>query len=187
MKPITKKMRQWFLGSALIITSVLVWWASVYSDLQDNREILAADVSQFSHERDRLKQKVKELSGNKRNHREMEETLARFSGLLVQGNSIEAVSAQTQLWVQEFLAKYDLSLKTYKGLSPSKWKDYPLSRVQFQLGTNTQGLSDLLENLETLGKAVRIEKLGVNYRRSRENDLRVSLHLGTLYVEGHKE
>ena len=45
-------------------------------------------------------------------------------------------------------------------------------------------LSAFVEKME---KAVRIEKLSVNYRRSKENDLRVTLNLGTLFVEGHKE
>jgi len=62
-----------------------------------------------------------------------------------------------------------------------------LSRVEFQLGANIRGLSDLLDDLEKMEKAVRIEKLSVNYRRSKENDLRVSLNLGTLIVEGLKE
>ena len=113
----------------------------------------------------------------KQDHRKMEETLAQFAGLVVPGNSPEEVSAHTQLWVQEFLENQGISLKAYKGLSPSKWRDYPLSRVQFQLGATIQGLSDLLESLENMEKAVRIEKLGVNYRRSRENDLLVSLDL----------
>ncbi len=187
MKPINNKKRQWFLAVALIITSVLVWWASVYSPLQDQMEDLETDLTQVSQEHDRLTQRLKRLSDTKQNHKKMEAALVQFSGLVVQGNSPEEVSGHTQLWVQGFLEDHDLSLKAYKGLSPSKWRDYSLSRVQFQLDATTQGLSDLLEDLENMKKAVRIEKLGVNYTRSRENRLRVSLHLGTLFVEGLRE
>ena len=59
--------------------------------------------------------------------------------------------------------------------------------MEFRLSANTQGLSDLLENLENMAKAVRIERLEVNYRRSKEHDLHVYLRLGTLFVEGFKE
>jgi hypothetical protein len=187
MKPINNKMRLWILGGILVIISVLVWRVHVWSPLQDHKDELDAELSLVSQERDRLTQRLERLSDTEQDHRKMEETLAQFAGLVVQGNSPEEVSARTQLWVQEFLENQGLSLKAYKGLSPSKWRDYPLSRVQFQLGATMQGLSDLLENFENMETAVRIEKLGVNYRRSRENDLLVSLDLSTLFVEGLKE
>jgi len=184
MKSISKKMRQWILGSALVITAVLIWWVYVYSPLKDQREELAVDVSQVSQERDRLAQRLKRLSNKKQSQQEIQETLDRLSRLVVSGNSLEEVSAETHLWVQTFLGSHNLSLKAYKGLPPSKWRDYPLSRIEFQLRATTQGLSDLLENLEKIEKAIRIEKLGVNFRRGKENDLRISLHLSTLFVEG---
>jgi len=187
MKPINNKMRLWILGGILIIISVLVWRVHVWSPLQDQKDELEVELSLVSQEHDRLAQRLERFSDTEQDHRKMEETLAQFTGLVVQGSSPEEVSAHTQLWVQEFLENRGLSLKAYKGLSPSKWRDYPLSRVQFQLGATTQGLSDLLESLENMEKAIRIEKLSVNYRRSRENDLLVSLNLGTLFVEGLKE
>jgi hypothetical protein len=187
MKPINNKMRLWILGGILVVISVLVWQVHIWSPLQDQKDALEVELSVVSQERDRLAQRLERLSDTEENQRKMEETLDQFTGLVVQGNSPEEISAHTQLWVQEFLEKQGISLKAYKGLSPSRWRDYPLSRVQFQLGATTQGLSDLLENLENMEKAIRIEKLSVNYRRSRENDLLVSLNLSTLFVEGLEE
>ena len=187
MKPINKRVRQWFLCSALILAPVLVWWVILYSPLQTQRDKLEAAVSKDSQENVLLKQRLKKLFKKKQDHQEIQATLAGISRLAVPGNSPAEVSAHIQQWVQEFLQNYGVSLKSYKGLTPSNWQEYPLSRVEFQLGANIRGLSDLLEILEKMEKAVRIEKLSVNYRHSKENDLRVSLNLGTLIVEGLKE
>ncbi len=187
MKPISKKMRHLFLGTALILTAVLVWWGHIYSPLLEQKDELVLDISKKSQRYDLLEQRLRKLSKKRQNNQKEKASMARFSKLIVPGNSLEDVSAHTQHWVQEYLINYDLTIKSYKGLSPSKWQGYPLAQVEFQLGANTQGLSDLLEDLEKMEKAVRIEKLSVTYRRSKENDLRVSLRLGTLFVEGHKE
>lgn len=185
--PINKKMRQWFLGVTLILVCLIVWWKLVYSPWQEKRDYLAGQVDMKTQERDRLAQRLEKLSDSKKGHGTVLETHTRFTELVVRGNSPDEVSAQTQLWVQEFLESRALSLKAYKSLPPGNWREYPLGRVQFQLGATTQGLSELLEMLEHMEKAVRIEKLGVNYRRSKDYDLRVSLQLGTLFVEGLME
>jgi len=187
MKPIDKKVRHWLLGSALILISCLVWWTYLLSPLQDQRNELALDVSKAEQESDRLKLRMQKLSEKKQVSRESEAMLSQYAAVVGPGKSLEEVSSHTQQWVQEFLKNYDLSLKSYKGLSPSMWQDYALSQIEFQLEANIQGLSDLLEDLEKIEQAVRIEKLSVNYRHSRENDLRVTLRLGTLFVEGLKE
>ncbi len=187
MKPISKTRRQLFLFTALILTSIFVWWGYVYSPLRELKNELKVDVSKKSQERDLLEQRLKKLSGKEQDNKKMKESMARFSKMVVPGNSLEEVTVYTQQWIQEFLKNYSITLNSYKGLSSTKWQEYPLSRVEFQLSANTQGLSDLLEDLEQMEKAVRIEELSVNYRRSRESDLRVSLRLGTLFVEGLKE
>jgi len=184
MKPISKKMHQWVLFSALILAHVLIWWVFFYSPLQEQRDELKAAISKDSQENVLLQQRLQKLS---KKEQDRQKTPAGISRLVVPGNSLAEVSTHTQQWVQAFLQNYDLSLNSYKGLSPSNWQEYPLSRVEFQLDANIRGLSDLLEDLEKMKKAVRIEKLSVNYRRGKENDLRVSLNLGTLFVEGLKE
>ncbi len=182
-----KKTRRWLLGGALVLISLLIWWVYVYSPLKDRRDELAVEVAQLSQEHERLTQRLKKLSDTEQNRQEMQETLSRFSELAVQGKSLEEASAHTQLWVQEFLENHDLSLMAYKAISPSRWRDYPLGCVQFQLNTTTQGLSDLLENLEKVKKAIRIEKLRISYKRGKEHGLRATLHLATLFVEGINE
>jgi len=184
MKPINKKMRQWFLWVALIVLSVLVWWKFVCAPKQEERDELIGKVSVEAQKRDLMKQRLDKLSAAPQGDRKYQKALARFSDKIVKGNSTEEISAYTQIWLQEYTDAQGLSLMTYKGLSPSKWRNYPVSLVQFQLSANTQGLSDLLENLETMDKAMRIEKLEVSFRRSKEHDLHVSLTLGTLFVEG---
>ena len=187
MKTINKKTRHWVLGSALIIFACLVWWTYLFSPLQDQRNELSVDVSKSEQERDRLKLRMQKLSEKKQVSRESEAMLSRYATVVGPGKSLEEVTSHTQQWAQEFLKNYDLSLKSYKGLSPSTWQDYTVSQIEFQLEASIQGLSDLLEDLEEIEQTVKIEKLRVNYRRSRENDLRVTLRLGTLFVEGLKE
>ena len=153
----------------------------------EQRDELEVGVSKKSQTYDLLNQRLGRLSEKRQDDQNVEASVAKFSKLIIPGNSLEEVSARTQHWFQEYLKDYDLTIKSYKGLSPSKWQEYPLDRIEFQLTASTQGLSDLLEDLEKMEKAVRIEKLSVNYRRSREKDLHVSFRLGTLFVEGHKE
>ena len=187
MKPINNTIRQWLLCSALILAIVLIWWGLFYSPLQDEKGDLEVAVSRVSQKRVLLKQRLKKLSKAEKNPLTAQETPDSTSRLMVPGNSLKQVSVHTQQWFQEFLRSYDLSLKSYKELSPSMWGKYPLSRVEFQLDTNIRGLSDLLEDLEKMELAVKIETLSVSYRRGKEKDLRVSLNLGTLFVEGLKE
>ena len=187
MKTINKKKRYWFLGGALVLTVVLVWWAQAYCPLRDQRDEKAVELSKLIQERDRLKQRRDKLSGAGENHRRTNEVLAQVREWVVPGKDPEEVSAYTQLWIQEFIQGHDLSLSTYRGLYPSKWEDYTLCRVQFQINATIQGLSDLLESLENMGKAITIQKLRVDYRRSREMDLHVSLELGALFMEGLTE
>ena len=184
MKPITKKMREWFLGCALIVTAVLVWWVHVYSPLHERSDELGAEIYKESQEQNRLTQRLKKLSDIKTGTNEIEEKVEQLSLRVVKGKSPEEVSVHTQLWVQEFMETHALALASYKGLAPSKWRDYPVSVVGFQMNATTQGLSDLLENLENMEQAVRIEKLEISYSRNREYDLGITLQLGALFVEG---
>lgn len=173
-------MRQWILGVALVILFVFVWWDQVYSPLRAEQAELAVDLFQGDQERDRLRQRIERLFHTPQNQKKMEETMASLQRFVVPGNSLEDISANIQIWVQKFLESHDLSLLTYRGLPSSKWREYSVSRVRFQLNASTQGFSDLLERLENMEKAIRIESLGVEYRRSREKDLRVSLDLGAV-------
>ncbi len=169
---------------ALVLLCVFVWWDQIYSPLRAEQAELTARLFQGVQERDHVRQRFERLLVTPRNSREMEEKMSSLRRLLVPGNSLEEASANMQLWVQKYLESHDLTLRTYQGLAPSKWREYPVSRVRFQLNASTQGFSDLLESLETMEQAVRIEGLGVEYRRSREKDLDVSLDLGAVFVEG---
>ena len=168
----------------MVLVCFLVWWANVYSPLQDQRDELVENIAQASQERDRLVKRLKRLSNTKENRQEIQGKLTRLSSLVVKGKTVEEINAVSQLWIQGFLEGRDISVTAYKGLPPSTWGEYPLGLVQFQLRSSTQGLSDLLEKLEKAEKVVRIERLRVNYRRGKENNLRISLHLGTLFVGG---
>ncbi|SPD73463.1 hypothetical protein PITCH_A190039 [uncultured Desulfobacterium sp.] len=186
MKPINKRVREWFLGCALIVAAVLVWWIHVYSPLLDRGDELKAEIDKDSQQRDRMTQRLEKLSATKDSPAKIEEKVGRLMTRLIKGETLDEVSIHTQLWLQEFMQTHALALAAYKGLSPSKWRNYPLSLVEFQLSATTQGLSDLLEGLENMGQAVRIERLEVNYSRNREYDLSITLQLGVLFVEGIK-
>ena len=184
MRPTDKETRRSLVAGALVFTILLIWWAYVYSPLKDRSDELTEEVSQLSQEHERLTQRLARFSDTEQNKQEMQDMLSRFSDLTIEEESLEEFSAHTQSWAQEFIEGHDLSVNAYKALAPSRWRDYPLGCVQFQLRTTTQGLSDLLENLEKVEKAFRIEKLRVSYRRSKEYGLHVTLHLGALFVQG---
>jgi hypothetical protein len=188
MRPISRKTRQWAIGSALLLVCLLVWWFRIYSPLSDRAEELSVDLAQASQKRDLLAEKLNRLSHDEKSPQKIQEELARYAGMVMDGESLEEINASTQARVQEFLESHEIPLKAYKELTPTKWKDYTVGRVEFQLSTTTQGLSDLLEFLEKLEKVIRIERLTVSQRRTRGgSELNVSLQLGTLFVEQGKK
>ncbi len=178
-----KNRRQWVLGSALLGVCLLVWWVQIYSPLQDRLEESSVDLDTAMQQHERLVRRLTRLSDGEQDNAKNRDELDYFSNLMVEGQSLEEINAITQLLLQEFLEKHEISLDAYKELAPSKWRQYDLGRVELRLNTTTQGLSDFLEFLEALKKVIRIERLTVNYRRRKENGLQVSLHLATLFVE----
>ena len=101
-------------------------------------------------------------------------------------DSVEEISAGTQSILQQFLDKNTIPIKAYKDLPASKWREHPISRVELQIETGMQGVSDLLEYLEKLNKVIRVERFSVSYRRKKDADLQISLQIATLQMEGIK-
>jgi len=85
--------------------------------------------------------------------------------------------------LQQFMEQKGLAIKTYKELPPGKWQEYPVGRIEVQFETNMQGLSDTLEYFESLNRLVRIERLTINYRRTKQSDLLISMQIGILLLE----
>ena len=112
--------------------------------------------------------------------------MARFDALKIDGKTLEELSAGTQSILQQFLDKNTIPIKAYKDLPASKWREHPISRVELQIETGMQGVSDLLEYLEKLNKVIRVERFSVSYRRKKDADLQISLQIATLQMEGIK-
>ncbi len=188
----SKRNRELLLVLAAIIMGIAVWWVYFYaprqeqiSEIQSETELTEMKIRSHRKQLKKLKREIEDLKEAARVEAEKaggvgkEEALKR---LLVTGRTIEEVNAASQGAFQEFISEHGVDFKSYKELSPSKWGDYKVGRLQFQLSTDTQGLSDLLAYFDNLEKAIRIDRLTINYRRGKKAALIVNLHLGTLFV-----
>ena len=181
-----KRKRILTFGVAGLICGVLIWWAQIYDPLQEQQRDLATELERLTQERFQSIEKIKKLSEFVETQKTIENDLARFDALKIDGKTPEELSASTQAIFQQFLDKHTIPIKTYKDLPVSKWREHPISRIEIQIETRMQGISDILEYLETLDKVIRIERLTVSYRRMKENDLQISLQIATLQMDGIK-
>lgn len=173
-------------GMAAVACGLLIWWAQVLDPLREKQNDLSSDFKKLTLDRDQSVEKLKKLKEFIGSHKAAENDLARFDALKIDGRTLEELAASTQAILQQFLEKHSIPIKAYKDLPASKWREHPVSTIEVQIDTNMQGLSDLLEFLETMNKAVRIERLTIAYRRMKETDLLVSLQITTLQMEGIK-
>ena len=172
------------MGTALLITGFLVWWAQVLDPMQERIQELNAEILDRETAIVQLTQQHEKLVEFVRTESDGEKAVAQFSGLTVEGKRIEDVNANTQSALQQLLDQKGVSIKTYKELPPSKWREQNMGRIELQFETYMQGLSDVLEQIESLNKLIRVEKLTITYRRTKQSDLNVSIQIGTLFPEG---
>lgn len=178
----SKKTREALLISFAIAIAFCVWWANLYSPRQERLEEVNTQLALADQKKLRLINRIERFSKGGGGSPEEKMELSLLAKLLPEGETMEAVNASTQLYLQEFIEKHDVTFRSYKELTPAKWRKFELGRLQFQLNSSTRGLSDLLAYFDDLEKVIRVERLTVNYRRSKEKELMVTLHLGTLFV-----
>jgi hypothetical protein len=181
-----KRKRQVVFGLIGLICGMLIWWAHVCDPLQEEKGDLSTELERLTRERDRSIRDMKEVTGYIESHKSVEKEMDRFDALKIDGKTLEELSAGTQSILQQFLDKNTIPIKAYKDLPASKWREHPISRVELQIETGMQGVSDLLEYLETLNKVIRVERFSVSYRRKKDADLQISLQIATLQMEGIK-
>ena len=184
---LTKKNRKWFLTGALVLAFFSVWWFNYYTPLLESIEELKNKKIQLEQSRVRLENRLKTLKEKEEKYRSVAQELKTVSDRIVKGNSLEEINAATQLDFQGFLEKSKIPLKVYTQTRSSKWRNYELGRVQFQLDTNNQGLSDIFEYFENLKQVVRVDKITVAYARKKGNNLHVTINLSTLFVREMNE
>jgi len=181
-----KRKQRLIFGVATVICGILIWWAQTYEPLREQKNDLSAELQKLSQERDQSIEKLKKLTEFIEKHKAVENDLARFDALKIDGNTIEELSAGTQALIQQFLDKHAIPIKAYKDLPASKWREHPVCTIELQIETGMQGISDLLEYLETLNKVIRIERLTLSYRPTKDTDLQAILQITTLQMEGVK-
>ena len=181
-----KRKRQVAFGLIGLICGILIWWAQVCDPLLEERSDLSTDLERLTRDRDRTIRDIKEVTGYIESHKSIEKDMARFDALKIDGKTLEELSAGTQLILQQFLDKNTIPIKAYKDLPASKWREHPISQVELQIEAGMQGVSDLLEYLETLNKVIRVQRFSVSYRRKKDADLQISLQIATLQMEGIK-
>jgi len=179
-----KKKRRILFAVAGLICGVLVWWAQICDPLYDRKSEMVSERESLLSESVQLREKLKKLTEFIESHKSVETEMGNYEGLKVEGKTIEALNSATQAILQQFMDKHTIPIKAYKELPASKWRDHPVSLIELQIETRTQGISDLLEFLESLNKVVRIDRLTVSYRRMKDTDLLVSIQIATLQMEG---
>jgi len=181
-----KRKRQAIFGLIGLVCGMLIWWAQVCDPLQEEKSDLSTELERLTRERDRSIRDMQEVNAYIESHKAVEKEMARFDALKIDGKTLEELSAGTQSILQQFLDKNTIPIKAYKDLPASKWRDHPISRVELQIETGMQGVTDVLEYLEMLNKVIRVERFSVSYRRKKDADLQVSLQIATLQMEGIK-
>jgi hypothetical protein len=181
-----KRKHRLIFGVIGVICGMLVWWAQAYDPLQEQKNDLSGELERLTQGRGQAIEKLKKLNEFVETHKGAENELARFDALKIDGKTLEELGAGTQAVLQQFLDKHTIPIKAYKDLPSGKWREHPVSKIELQIETRMQGISDLLEYLETLNKVIRIERLTVSYRRMKDNDLQISLQIATLQMEGIK-
>ena len=181
-----KRKRQVVMGTAGVICALLICWAQIIEPLQEQQIELSEQLEKLTGERDQLTGKLKNVAEFIEAHKSAENEITRFDALKIDGKTLEELSAGTQSILQQYLDKNSIPIKAYKDLPAAKWREHPISRIELQLETGMQGVSDLFEYLETLNKVIRVERFTVSYRRKKESDLQISLQIATLQMEGIK-
>ena len=179
---ISRKRRRWGIGIALGLTVVLVWWLRIFTPLEDKMNEISANIEKESLELHHLKKEVKKISSAIHAYKEKRGNFDRFSQVFTTEKTLEGTNAAVQADFQKFLENRHISLIAYKELPPGKWREYAVGRLEFQLSTSTESLSEVLRFLETRRGATRIERIVISYRSPRNESLHVLLRLGTLFV-----
>ncbi len=179
-----KRKRELLLWGVAFICGVLIWWAQAYDPIREQKNELATTREHLTAESGQLTEKQKKLTEFIAAHKSITQKMSRFEGLKVEGKTIEALSASTQAILQQYLDKQKIPIKAYKEMPAGKWRGHAISQIELQFETKMQGLSDLLEYLDSLNKVVRIDRLTVVYRHMKDSDLFVVLQIATLQMEG---
>lgn len=182
MKSINRKTRRWSLVIALGLALVLVWWLRVYRPLQSRMDGISTQLEKESLELVQLKRRLKEISGAMEGYEGKDDYLKRFSEVFIGEDTLVELNAAVQARLQEFIENHEIALAAYKELPPEKWREYSVGMLEFQLSTSLQGLSDLLQFLETQKGTTGIDMITISYRSSSNQTLIVSLRVGTLFV-----
>ncbi len=182
LKRLGKRDRQWLLGTALLLVLLLVWWLYVYGPRQERCRELALQLQQAGERNELLKSRYERLQKHKDQHGDADRRLAGLTARIVKGKNLEEVNAKVQAGFQKFLEEHEISLASYQSLSPLKWRAYQLGRLRFRLDTDMEGLAAMLRYLEELDRAVRLQTLNINYRRSKNASIRVTVELATLFL-----
>ena len=178
-----KRDRQWLLGLILIGLTVWVWWGYLYAPLKDQIQQTEDAYARQLKKKMQFKEKLHDLSAQLSDYSGGDDGISIFSDFMGKGGSLEEFNAVIQQEVQRFLDENEISLKKYRVLRPTQWMSYPLGVLEFTIQTHHQGLVVLLKFLEELPHLVRLGRVNLNYRKSRNDNLNMTFRLETLFVD----
>lgn len=179
---ISKRNRQWIAGGMITLLLVLVWWVNFYSPAKARIRYAQEKGDIYLGKKQLLEKKIEKLVEKRAENMIHKGEMQDFADLLISGNNIEEVNAVVQQQIQNFFKDKDILIKTYQVLNAGKWMDYDMGRLQFSIVASHKGLADLLKYFEDMKQLVRIDKINVHYRKSRDYSLHVNFSLETLFV-----
>ena len=178
-----RRTKQWIAGGVIILLSVLVWAVYFYNPLKEKKNEIVSEIKVYNDRIDQLKLRFKNLDRTEKKFTSKGNGLTRFSKIMIYGKSIDDINAETQMLFQNFFEKNEITLKSYKVLSGSKWKNHDLGRVEFNIMTSMEGLDKILKYVENLDKVIRVENLNISYTGKKLNSLKVNLRMETLFLD----
>lgn len=181
-----RKLKMTLAGVFMVFLILAVWGKYYYFPVLDTIEeakIAAKDledtIAMLEQKKGRL-ERLKKITGEKRKE------LEKLSGLMVEGASVQEVNASTQAILQKFWQDIGIELTAYKEVSPVDWRGNRVGRVVYQFTCGLETLASLLQYLGEIEKVIRVEALGIHIVNRKRSDLKVSLTVGTLFIENVK-
>lgn len=178
-----KREKQWVAGGVILLLSVVTWMVYCYFPLKEKKNEIMSEYARYNDRIQLLNKRRKRLDKTEKAFISKGNDLTHFSKIMVYGESIDDINAETQALFQVFFEKNNITLTSYKVISSTKWKHYNVGRVEFNLMTSMAGIDKILKYIETLDRVVSVESLRINYTGRRANPLRVTLRMETLFLD----
>ncbi|SLM30373.1 hypothetical protein MTBBW1_2200027 [Desulfamplus magnetovallimortis] len=178
-----RRNRQWFMGGLLALLVIIVWWVYLFDPVVLEIEQAEDEYAIQLNKKMKVKEKIRELEKLHAENMIQDNEVENFAELMVSGENLEEINAVVQQKIQNVTGENNISLQKYQVLRSTKWQDYDMGVLEFTVKTDHKGIATLLKFLEDFRQLVRIGRVSINYRKSREDNLNMTFRVETLFVD----